>query len=164
MKANVIKTSVAVLALIVVQGVLLGRIHLFGCATPLLLVYVVILLPLNTPRWASLLSGFLLGIFSDAFTNTPGVQAMTLTAVAFVQPVLLRLMLPRDAAENFKPSKSSLGLSKFLVYSLVLTLLSCALTFLLEDFSSRLPLLLLLNILGSTILTCLLIFVLESIR
>ncbi len=164
MKAIVVKAIVIALLLTALQVIVLNRIHLFGVATPLVLVYALIILPLNTPRWLSLLIGFVLGLVSDIFTNTPGVATMTLTFIAFVQPVLLRLVLPRDAAENFIPSLAGLGLSKFLVFSLTLTFLHCALTFILESFGFSNPLHLLLCTLGSTLLTALFIFTFESIR
>ncbi|MCD7714509.1 MAG: rod shape-determining protein MreD [Prevotella sp.] len=164
MKAIVVKAIVIALLLTALQVIVLNRIHLFGVATPLVLVYALIILPLNTPRWLSLLIGFVLGLVSDIFTNTPGVATMTLTFIAFVQPVLLRLVLPRDAAENFIPSLAGLGLSKFLVFSLTLTFLHCALTFILESFGFANPLHLLFCVIGSTLLTALFIFTFESIR
>lgn len=164
MKAIVIKAIVVAVVLLALQVIVLNGIHLFGCATPLLLVYAFFGLPVDTPRWLSLLLGFVLGLVSDIFTNTPGVATMTLTFIAFIQPVLLRGLLPRDAAENFIPSMNSLGLSKFLIYSFVLIFLYCALIFLLESFSFSNPLHLLFCVVGSTLFSALFIFTFEFIR
>ncbi len=164
MNANVIKAILGVLLLLVVQVMFLNRIHLFGCATPLLLVYALIVLPLNTPRWLSLLTGFFLGLVSDAFTNTPGVAVVTLVFIAFIQPPLLKLFAPRDSGENLAPSMAALGTPGFLLYSLILTFLNCALLFLLESFDfGRLPFTLLCAA-ASTLLSYLFIFTFESIR
>ncbi len=164
MNGNVIKGVVLVVLLAAVQVMFLNRIHIFGCATPLLLVYAIIILPLNVPRWLSLLTGFCLGLVSDTFTNTPGVATMTLTFIAFIQPPLLRLFSPRDAADNLQPALKSLGALKFFVYSLILTLINCALLYSLESFDVSLWRQILLNTGGSTVLSYIFIFTLEHIR
>jgi rod shape-determining protein MreD len=53
------------------QAVLLGRIHLFNCATPLFYVYFVTMFPRNYPKWGILVWSFLLGLMVDIFFNTP---------------------------------------------------------------------------------------------
>ncbi len=164
MNEDSIKTALAILLLLVVQVMVLGNIHLFGCATPLLLVYALITLPLNTPRWAAMLIGFALGLVSDCFTNTPGVQAASLTLIGFLQPPFLRLFVERDTPDNLKPSIRSMGFPKFFFLSFTLTLLHCATVFLLEDFSFARGTALLLNIGGSTVLSYLFILTMESFR
>ncbi len=164
MKKNLIRTILAVILLVIVQVLVLNSIHLFGCATPLLLVYAIIVFPYGAPRWASLLSGFSLGIVSDIFTNTPGVAAMSLTFIAFVQPALLKLFVSREVTDKFSPSMKTLGTVKFVVFSFILTFLSCALLFLLEDFDFSHWRQLLINICGSTALSYLFILTFESVR
>ncbi|MCD8282172.1 MAG: rod shape-determining protein MreD [Prevotella sp.] len=164
MNGNVLRTTLGLVLLVVVQVMFLNRIHLFGVATPLLLVYAVIVLPLDTPRPAALLFGFVPGIISDVFTNTPGVAAITLTALAFIQPAVLRLFVPRDVADNFAPSIKSMGAAKYIVYSLILTLLNCVLLFAIEDLDLHHWQHLLLDITGSTLLSYLFIITFESVR
>ena len=85
-----------------VQVLVFNHIHLFGYATVLFLVYFVVMIPRNYPRWALLLWAFFLGLFVDLFSNTPGMAAGTLTLTAFVQPYLLNLFVPREAPENMR--------------------------------------------------------------
>ena len=68
--------------LVLVQGLVLNRIQLFHCATPLLYVYFIIIFPLNYPKWAMLVWGFLLGLCIDMFSNTPGLAAASTTFIA----------------------------------------------------------------------------------
>ncbi len=164
MSASYIRNIIIGLLLLLAQVVLFNRIYLFGCATPLLLVYALIVLPVATPRWLSLLLAFFMGLVSDMFTNTPGVAAITLTFIAFIQPPLLRAIIADDEAHELLPSLRSLGPLKFISYSLILTFLACALTFILEEFSFSRWLWLLYNILGSTALTYIFIFTFELIR
>jgi rod shape-determining protein MreD len=120
---------------VLAQVLVLNRIQLFHCATPLLYVYFIIMFPRGYPRWAILLWGFFMGITIDMFTNTPGVTSASLTLVAFIQPLLLELFLPRDAEENIKSSMKSLGVWNFTILSAILVLVHCMLFFALETFS-----------------------------
>ncbi len=164
MNSGFLRILLVSLVLLVVQVVVLDHIHLFGYATPMLLVYAIIMLPLTTPRWASLLLGFLLGLVSDIFTNTPGVATITLTFVAFVQPMLLSRVVPQDAMEGLSPSLKNLGWAKYLLFSGVLTAVYSLLVVMLENFSFVRPLWMLWNVVGSALLTYLFIITIESIR
>ncbi len=164
MNVGFLKSLLVSLVLLVVQVMVLNHIHLFRCATPMLLVYAVVLFPLTTPRWASLLLSFLIGMVSDIFTNTPGVVTMTLTFIAFIQPSLLRSVLPQEAAENAEPSLKNLGWKKYVLYSGTLTIAYCLLVVVLENFAFSRLLWMGENIIGSVLLTYLLIVAIENIR
>lgn len=153
---------IAVFAL--AQGLVLGNIHLFNCATPLLYVYFPLLFPRNFPRWASLILCFCLGIAVDCFSNTPGLAATSLTLVGFVQPYVLELYLGREDEEHFSPSLASMGWMKFSTYSLFLTFFFCLVFFSLEAFNFFNWIQWLASVLGSFVLTMVLIIVLEMVR
>jgi hypothetical protein len=55
------------LLLVLAQGLVLNRIQLFHCATPLLYAYFAIIFPRNYPKWGILLWCFFLGIFNSIF-------------------------------------------------------------------------------------------------
>jgi rod shape-determining protein MreD len=116
------------------QVIVLGRIHLFGLATPLLYVYVAMLFRRNFPRWAILVSCFTMGLCVDIFSNTPGVAAGAMTLIGLLQPYLLTLFLPRESPDDLSPSMSSLGIGKFILYAIILTLIYCTAFFALEAF------------------------------
>ena len=146
------------------QALVFNHIHLFGCATALLYVYFVIILPRNYPRWATLLWSFFLGLGVDIFSNTPGMASASLTLVGLVQPFLLTLFIPREAPENMKTAASTLGFTKFLTFATMLVLLHCLVFFTIEAFSFFNWMQWAMNIAGTTLLTLLLIIVLEGIR
>ena len=147
-----------------VQALILNHIHLFNVATPLLYIYFVFTFRRNYPRWMMLLWSFSLGLVMDVFTNTPGLAAGTMTLIAFLQPYLLELMLPRDAADNLESSASTLGISKFILMCLVLTMVYCLVFYALEAFTIFDWLLWLERVGGSAVLTLVLIFVIDSVR
>ncbi len=150
--------------LLLVQVLVLNRIQLFHCATPLLYVYFAIIFPLGYPRWAALLWGFFMGLAVDMFFNTPGVAAASMTLVALLQPYLLPLFLPRDAEEQMPTSAASLGWGKFLTLASILVLIYCLAFFSLEAFTFFNWLHWLECIGGSALFTLVLIATLETLR
>lgn len=75
MELDIIKRMLLFALLCVVQALVLNHIHLFGCATPLLYIYFIMLFRRNTQPWIILVSSFLLGLCIDTFSNTPGVSS-----------------------------------------------------------------------------------------
>ena len=150
--------------MLVVQALLLNNIHLFGCSTPLLYVYVILMARRDLPRWGLLLFGFLLGLGVDMFSNTPGVGACSMTLLAFVQPMLMKLFLPRDSADDFQPGIPSLGLMKFVYFSFISIFLYSLVFFTLEMFNFFNWTLWALSVGGSTLLTLLLVIVIDNFR
>lgn len=164
MAVDTLRRAAVFLLLLLVQGLVLGRIHLYGVATPLLYVYFAIILPRNYPRWASLIWCFLMGLCVDMFSNTPGVAAASMTFMGMIQPWLLELFVPRDSAEDLKSSAVTLGNGKFATLSFFMLLIYCLLFFTLESFSFFDLQHWILCVLSSTLLTLILVTTLESIR
>jgi rod shape-determining protein MreD len=164
MAIDTLKRAVMFLILCLTQALVLNHIHLFNYATPLLYVYLVVVFPRNYPKWAILLWSFLLGLSIDMFANTPGVASASLTLVGAIQPYLLELMVPRDAIEKMPASAKELGATKFLLLATVLTFIHCLAFFTLETFNFFNWVNWLLCIASSTVLTVVLILVIENVR
>ena len=155
------------LLIIALQALVFNHVHIYGYATPFICVYFILTLPLSTPRWAKLLWGFGIGLVQDMFANTPGIMAATLTMVAMLQNFLLTLLGAQnneDKDEAVSPSLISLGMIPFLRYMAVGVLLQNTLFYLLVTFSFASFTDIVLNITGSTILSFLIIWFIESIR
>lgn len=164
MSIDVLKRVVWFVILCGVQALVLNHIHLFNCATPLLYVYFVVLFPLNYPKWGLLLWSFMLGLVIDMFSNTPGEAAASLTLVGASQPYFFQLFVQRDAPEDIKPSLRTIGPTKFSFYAFTLVLLHCLVFFTLESFNFFNWLQWLECILGSTLITFILIMTIESVK
>jgi len=164
MTTDIIKRTTLFLLLILAQVIVLGRIHLFNCATPLLYVWFVILFPRNYPKWAILLWSFAMGLFIDIFSNTPGLAAASMTLVAVIQPYFFELFVPRDSADNLEPSMAAIEPVKYTYYVSTLVLLYCVVFYSLEFFSFFNMLQWLLCVVGSTLVTLLLVFTFEIVR
>ena len=164
MNLNIVGNIVFFIILLTVQALVLNHIHLFGYATPLLYIYFVLATRRGQAKWATLLWGFALGLAVDIFTNTPGVAAASMTLAALVQPYLLELFVPRDSADDLRPSPATLGPGKYASYATILVAVQCLAFFTLEAFN-------LYNWAqwaactgGSTLLTIILVLVTENIR
>lgn len=143
------------------QVVVLGNIHLFGVATPLVYVYFILQLPYGYTKWGSLLWGFLLGLSVDIFFNTPGVAAASLTIIAALQPYYYQMFVSRDSLENLVPGLRTIGMVKFSYYVIPMVLIYCALFFTLEQFSFFHLFHWLQCVVGSALMTLVLIYTLE---
>ena len=164
MTSDLINRIVTFLVFLVVQVLVLNHIHLFGVATPLLYVYFVLLFRRNHPKCAILMWSFFLGLCIDVFSNTPGVAAGSMTLVALFQPYVLEPFLTRDSEDNLKPGMRSLGVSKFIFYTIILVFLYTLAFFSLEAFNFFNWMQWLLCISTSTLLTVVLILVIENLR
>jgi len=164
MVADIFQRILMLMAFCLAQVLVFNRVHVFNCVTPLLYVYFAIIFPRSYPKWAILLWCFTIGVIMDAFSNTPGVASASMTLIGALQPILLELFLPRDADEKIKVSASVLGIGKFVTMSSILTFIFCLVFFSLEAFSFFDWLYWLESVVGSTILTLILIFTFECFR
>ncbi|MBF1553798.1 MAG: rod shape-determining protein MreD, partial [Prevotella salivae] len=139
-------------------------VHLFNCATPLLYIYVALLFPRNTPRWVALISCFVMGFLVDIFSNTPGVSMASLTFLGLIQPLVLKLFLQHDSADDMKPSMRTLGIGCFVYYTILMVFVYCLLFFTLETFNFFNWIQWLESIVGSSIITIILILTLANFR
>ena len=162
--AGIINRVIMFVVLLLVQVLILNRVWLFNVATPLLYVYFVVSFPRNSAKGEVLAWSFALGLMVDLFSNTPGMVSGTMTLVALLQPYLLELYVPRDSAENLEVTSATLGRSKFLTFSTILTLLYCLVFFILEAFNFFEWQLWLLRAVCSTVLTMVLMLAIDSVR
>lgn len=150
--------------LCLIQALVMNRIQLFNCATPLLYVYFVLMFPRNYPKWGVLLWSFAMGLTIDMFANTPGVASASMTLIGAMQPYLIELFVPREADENMPAKAVVLGWGKFFTYTSLVVFVYCLTFFSLEAFNFFNWLHWLECIGGSALLTIVLIMTLESIR
>ena len=95
------------------------------------------------------------------FSDTMGMGMASMTLLAMLQPTLLQLFKPRDAADDFTPSLKSMGLWHLIPYTIISMLILHASFFMLEAFSIANMQLTLTAIVAGTLLTSLLIVFIE---
>lgn len=164
MKMEVIRQVFTFVILCIVQVLVLNHVNLFGCATPLLYIYFIMSFRRDYPKWGIMLWSFCLGLSVDIFSNTPGVAASSATFLGFVKPFIFSLFVQRDSPDDMRPGIRTLGMARYVYFTLICVLVFNLLFFTLEAFSFFNWLQWLRNIGGSTVLTALLILAFESVR
>lgn len=164
MATDTLRRIILFIVLCLAQGLVLNHINLFGYATPLLYVYMALTFPRGYPRWAILLWCFFLGLSVDTFTNTPGVAAASMTLVGLLQPFVLELFMQRDSEVNFKPTLMNLGYVSYIYYMLLLLSIYCIAYYSIEMFTFFNWLQWVECVVGSLLITSVLVFVIEHMR
>ena len=159
-----VKFLIFSIALVLLQATVFNHICLFNVAVPMAFIYVILRLPIPMNVGWVLTVGFLLGLSVDIFSDTQGMNALACTLLAMLRKPVFTLYFPReDEIGNPEPTISSLGAVVFIKYDLTMSLLYCFMIFLIEAFTFLNPLLLVLRILCSTVLTTLLILAIDSL-
>ncbi|MDL2282205.1 rod shape-determining protein MreD [Parabacteroides sp. OttesenSCG-928-G06] len=147
---------------VLLQVLFLNHIHFLRMITPFLYIYFLLKVPYGISRNNMLLIGFFTGLVVDAFTNTPGMHAAACTLAAFCREPLIGFWVGKDLSEGVYPSYRSFGFGNFFRYVFSFVLIHHIALFLIESFSLFDPLFLSLRILGSSVMTVLLILAVEA--
>ncbi|MGB0887590.1 MAG: rod shape-determining protein MreD [Vicingaceae bacterium] len=132
---SVLKYAGLFVVLVLFQGLILNNIEFGGYVVPFLYVIFILALPFETPNWAVLILGFILGIFIDAFTSTLGMHTIATLVMAFARTYLLKLVAPRGGYEfNSKPKIQDMGIAWYLLYALILISIHHLFLFYIESF------------------------------
>ena len=150
--------------LILLQVTIFNKVHLFGYATPMLYIYILIKTPVQWSRWSILLIAFVVGLILDIFSNTMGLHTASLVAAAMTLPFWVRLLLRQyEELGDITPSMTHPKPSAFMRYALAIILLHHTLLFCLEYFTITHWLPLLLETSTSAMLTLGLVILIDSL-
>ncbi len=149
------------LLLVMLQVLVFSRINLFGYAAPLFYLWMILHMDSKMSRSSVLLWSFFLGLSVDVFTSTPGLNAAVATLTGLLQPVALHISTRIDSHDTLRPSCSSLGWRRFMLYSMSLILIHCLAYFLLRGAPDQNTGILVTSISGSFAITFLLIFFID---
>lgn len=109
------------IVLVLIQVLILDNIQFSGYVNPFIYVLFILLLPFETPNWLIILSGFVLGLTIDLFSNTIGMHAFATVFMAFLRPYVLKILEPHDGYESGTfPRLYYFGFTWFLSYSIIL--------------------------------------------
>ena len=125
---------------------------------PIIYPLIILLLPVNTPPWLSMLLGFATGICVDMFSNTPGINAASCVLLAYIRPYILTLFFQQSIKElgGTTPTLFQMGLRSFVLYIIISLLFHHFVFYLLQIWSMNSILL----IFFKTIISCLLSLIL----
>ncbi len=164
--SSLLRNIIRLLLFILVQVFVLNQIQpLHQYITPYIYFLFILWLPFSIGRISLLLVAFITGLSLDFFTKTPGLHASACVLIGYLRPFLINLLMPQQGVEfNYRePSVTSLGFSQYVTYVIVLTLFHHAFLFTIQAFQFGNLIYLLLKTVGSTVVSLLLITVVEII-
>lgn len=152
------------IVLVLSQALIFNHIAVFGVAMPFVFIYLIMRLPLTLGRNWVLTIGFLLGLAVDVFSDTYGMNSLATTVMAVLRLPVLRIYFPREQELAFpQPSIRAIGFWPFAKYVLTLSFVFCLTLCLVESFTFFNPLQLVARVVGSTLLTTVIIVAIDSI-
>jgi rod shape-determining protein MreD len=150
--------------LVMLQVLVLNNIQFGGFVNPFLYVLVLMLLPFNINKTIVLIIAFITGLTIDIFTGTLGLHASACVFLGFFRPKVLDLIQPREGYEFGKtPSISDMGLVWFLTYTSIVVVLHHLWLFLVENWSFSELHYTLFRMICSSVMTIVLIVLLQFI-
>jgi rod shape-determining protein MreD len=167
MIGTIVRHSLRFIFLVLLQALVIDHVDLaHGWVVPYIYVLFLLSLPFETPPWATLVLGFVLGFAMDLFSSTPGMHAGACVLMAYGRIWMLRILVPRDGyTPGERPCVPHMGLTWYMTFAGVLVLLHHLWLFFIEvyrfdDFFSTL--LRALMSAAATLLLCLLAQALTS--
>lgn len=159
---NLIRGLLYVIVFVLLQVLFLNNIHFLRIATPFLYLYVILRLPLGESRSGILLFSFFLGLLVDLFGNTAGMHAFATTFAGFCREPLIRIWNGKDLPAGAIPSSKVFGMGGYLRYALSVILIHHTMVFGIESLTLFDPFFLVIRILGSVLLTFILVCIFEG--
>lgn len=110
MNSILVKNIFRFVFLVLLQGLVLSRINLFGYINPYFYVLFILLLPIKMKQTKVLFWSFLLGLCVDFFAYSGGVHAAACLVIAYLRPAFLRLSFGVSyESQTMKLQNTSLG-------------------------------------------------------
>lgn len=159
MSRVLLKNIIRFILFVLLQVLVINHVHLGSFITPFIYILVILLLPFNLERAWLLLIGFALGFAVDIFSGTLGTHAAACTLLAFLRPLILKIVLStHEVNPKAEPNMNTLGIPNFLLYVSLMVLIFQFVYVFLEVFDFRDLLHSLLQIFCSSIVSILFIF------
>ncbi|MEO8721781.1 MAG: rod shape-determining protein MreD, partial [Ginsengibacter sp.] len=162
--SSLIKNIIRFCLFIFVQVFVLNQIPpLHQVVAPYIYFLFILWLPFKMGRRLQMLLAFALGFTLDSFTNSYGLHTAPCVLIAYLRPFLINLLISQEGAESnyFEPSIQSMGFSPYLIYITILTFIHHSFLFFLQALQTGGYLYFFIKSLASTLLSVILILVIE---
>ncbi|PIF06245.1 MAG: rod shape-determining protein MreD [Draconibacterium sp.] len=130
-----IKYAIMLISLVLAQVLIFNQIQFSGYINPYVYILFILLLPLSSPPYATMILAFVLGFIVDVFSNSLGVHAAASVFIAAIRPFLVRVISIRDEDKSDYPGLQQYGFRWFLGYTSLMVFLHHLILFYVEVFS-----------------------------
>ena len=145
---------------VLIQVLILNEILFSSYINPYLYLILIIRYPLKGAKWFLLCYAFILGFFIDIFSGTLGFHSTATVFIVFIRGVISRITVPHNMlSDNEYITLKKIGSKLFITFSFLIILIHNTCLFLLDHLTINL--LILSKILGSSLVTLILILILE---
>jgi rod shape-determining protein MreD len=121
--------------IVLLQIFIFNNMEFSGFVSPYIYVLFILLLPFATPASVVVLSGFLLGLSIDIFSDTIGIHTAATVLIAYIRPFVLKFFAPHDGYQSGSlPRISFYGLPWFIKYTILLVFTHHFVLFYIEMF------------------------------
>lgn len=154
----------AALILVPAQAVFFNNMVLFNVAVPIVFIYLIITLPITYSSEAATSVGFFSGLAVDILSDTPGLNALCATVLAFMRRSVFHLYMSSDIdlAEQ-RPAPYNMGATVFMKYAITLVAIYCLMVFTVEAFEIFSFRLYVLRVVFSTIYSFIIIYAIAGL-
>ncbi|GHA68781.1 hypothetical protein [Pontibacter akesuensis] len=147
---------------VALQILLMDSLVLFSTGFCFIYIAFLLFLPLVISRVWLLVLGFVVGFTVDIFYDTMGIHAAASVLLAFLRPLLLNLLTPRDGYDSGDAVNiHTMGWRWFLAYTFTLVLVHHTAVFFLETISLQSAVYTMVKILLSTLFTSIVMVILQ---
>ena len=150
--------------LVLLQGLVLNHVNIFGFFTPAVYIYFVLSLNSAIGRKGVLIWAFFLGLCVDIFSNTPGLNTAATVFVAYFRRSFIRSQTLREISDNFRPDSKSMGGGPFLRYTFFVSFIHVLIIGILDTFSFVNFGMILLKALSDAVITTVCILAIDRMR
>lgn len=130
-----IKYFLMFVVLVALQVLFLNQIQFSGFINPFIYILFIMLLPVSAPRYAILLLSFFIGLAVDIFSNSPGLHTAASVFIAYLRPVVIRMITNREEELNNYTGLAQTGFVWFLSYTSIMVVIHHTVLFYVEVFT-----------------------------
>lgn len=150
--------------LLALQVLLFNRLQIAGYCFPMVYILFLFNLPSRLPRWGEMLIGFAVGLLMDIWFNSLGVHIAACTAITFLRPLLLNNLVQEMERVNGEVCSLSIGRIEYIKCVVILTIIHHFIVFSLEAWSLQNWWIVLLQTIGSSLMTLIVVLGYDFVR
>lgn len=155
-----LKQSTRAIILVLLQVLVFSHFNQFDYGIAFIYLFFILFLPISIKKWQLLLIAFFTGFLVDLFTGTYGLNALSITFLAFIREYLLRFFVRQyKEDENDEFRLYMLKNSQYFLYTFFASLIYCVVFFIFDYFTFSSLVKLSFQILYSTLFTFLTLFI-----
>ncbi len=147
------------ISLVLLQGLILNNVLLFGHLNPYLYISFIFVFPLSQKRIPVLTLGFLLGLCVDFFANSGGIHACATLFITFIRLFFIKAIFKKTPSEYLLFDLKLETFDKVFNYVAILTIIHHFILFYLINFSFNNFYNILIDTLLTSIFTLVLFFI-----